>query len=277
MNRDNNQNVIRNPNFTQVCVWPGTTVTAGAKEHGVSPDQLIADFESFLLEQTGARCQYLEEIETLPDLDEDGFPIKGTGGRIDTFFAMHQDDVQKAAVPRLQMGIRWLEDVLAPNNYRQKLYPDRVRQYQTWPMDGTNIKPSDNMTPEEEAMPVTENEAAPAPEGTANKQPTAPSNLHKLADLLVVLLTPLVSEAISKEMQGLREELAEVRQNVAEHEMTLESQQNRMDELDLSDEHVVQTIKDALLDSSDFNKAVESVVESMDFSITIDGGRRRRY
>jgi len=77
-------------------------------------------------------------------------------------------------------------------------------------------------------------------------------------------------------VQALREELAEVKQMLSEHEMTLESQQNRMDELDLSGERVAQSIKDELLDSSDFNEAVESVVESMEFSITVDGGCRRR-
>jgi hypothetical protein len=108
--------------FSQVCVWPGTTV---------GKDK-IEEFEHFMLDQFGVRVKYIEEITTAPDQDKDGNPIEGTGGRNDLFFYVHDDDIGKFAVPRLAVGIRWIEDVLAPGNYRSKIYPKRVFKYKIW-------------------------------------------------------------------------------------------------------------------------------------------------
>ena len=85
--------------------------------------------EQFFLEEMGVRVQYLEEVYTAPDM-ENGFPVEGTGGRCDCLFAVHGDDVAKFAIPRLQMGIRWLEDVYG--NGGGSLYPERVAEYQCW-------------------------------------------------------------------------------------------------------------------------------------------------
>lgn len=109
--------------FTQVCVWPGTIV---GPEH-------IEAFEQWLLDDFGARGKYLEEIKTLPDM-EDGYPVEGTGGRTDLFFVIHREDVGKFAVPRLQFGMRWVEDVIANEKMRGEIsiYPERVKEYRTW-------------------------------------------------------------------------------------------------------------------------------------------------
>lgn len=114
--------VKRKKNYVQVCVWAGTIV---------EPEQ-VKEFEKMFKDDMGVRVQYLETIETAPDLTKDGFPVEGTGGRQDVFFAVHSDDVMKFSVPRLTMGIRWIEDVLAEGNYRQKIYPERVEEYTTW-------------------------------------------------------------------------------------------------------------------------------------------------
>lgn len=106
-------NVALNPGFTQVCTWPGTLVGAdNAKE-----------FEQFILDDLGARVQYLEEVYTAAD-------STGPGGRCDVLFAVHDEDVGKFALARLQYGMRWLEDVYG--NGHGHLYPERVAGYKCW-------------------------------------------------------------------------------------------------------------------------------------------------
>lgn len=106
----------RNLGFSQVCIWPATTLGNG------SPD----DFEKFILDEFATRAQFLEIITT----SSGGVP--GDGGRTDLFFAVHGNDIPKFATKRLAYGIRWIEDALAPLNYRHRIYPDRVREYKTW-------------------------------------------------------------------------------------------------------------------------------------------------
>jgi hypothetical protein len=114
--------VPRKEGFSQVVVWPGTTV---------GKDQ-IADFEAFMLSELGVRAQYLEQISTAPDM-KNGMPVRGTGGRIDTIFAVHNDDVTgKFCAERLAYGMRWVEDVLSPHNHSAHLYPAHVKEYITW-------------------------------------------------------------------------------------------------------------------------------------------------
>jgi hypothetical protein len=74
----------------------------------------------------GVRVQLLETILTKPDVG-----VPDTGGRCDIFLAIHEDDVAKFAVPRLGMGIRWLEDVVSKvNGYPSNpIYPDYVLEY----------------------------------------------------------------------------------------------------------------------------------------------------
>ena len=116
-------NVKRNKNYNQVCVWPGTLL----------PEEQIEQFVNHFSEN-GFRVQHLETIETSPDHDDSGFPVEGTGGRSDILFAIHDEDVMKFAIPRLRMGIRWIEDVL-DNESRMtehSIYPERIKDYRTW-------------------------------------------------------------------------------------------------------------------------------------------------
>ncbi len=115
-------NVERLEGFSQVCVWPGTVLDGSTVE----------EFVEFFAGE-GWRIQYLEEIATAPDM-ANGEPVDGTGGRIDQFFAIHEGDVGKFSVPRLAMGIRWLEDVMgSANGYDSNpLYPERVSEYLSW-------------------------------------------------------------------------------------------------------------------------------------------------
>lgn len=118
------ENVKLQEGFSQVCVWPACVVGQNQTK--------IDEFVSIMKEKLGVRVQYLEDIKTNPDRNKDGSVIKETGGRNDLFFSIHNEDVGKFAIPRLQFGIRWIEDVLSPANYDQKLYPDRVFEYKIW-------------------------------------------------------------------------------------------------------------------------------------------------
>jgi hypothetical protein len=99
--------------FTQLCVWPATLVG----------QDRIKDFEQFMLGTFNTRIKYAEEVLTKPNED-------GEGGRNDVFFFVHTEDVPKFAVPRLQYGIRWWEDVKNVSG----LYPSSiVEKYpKTW-------------------------------------------------------------------------------------------------------------------------------------------------
>ncbi len=102
----NNSNIKLNDNFKQVCVWPGTVVGDG-----------VEDFVSWIKNEFDVRVQYLEEIKTNKD-------------RNDLFFAVHNEDVIKFAMPKLQIGGRWLDDVYFNN--QGYLYTERVVEYKCW-------------------------------------------------------------------------------------------------------------------------------------------------
>ena len=75
-------------NFNQLCVWPSTLV---GKEN-------VLDFENYFKEEIDIRIKYMEEIENVD------------GGN-DVFFYVHQEDLQKFLFKRMNMGIKWWEDV----------------------------------------------------------------------------------------------------------------------------------------------------------------------
>ena len=116
----------RLPNYTQVCVFPGIIVD----------EDKIQEFVDRIKEVFDTRVQYLETILTKPDLDDP----ENTGGRSDVFFAVHQDDIGKFAVKRLQYGIRWIEDAMSNANgyHLNPLYPEYVEGYKSWNADGND-------------------------------------------------------------------------------------------------------------------------------------------
>ena len=104
--------------FNQLCVLQGTIMPeGGAKE-----------LEAFFKNEMGVTVKFETEVKTLPDTPE----CTETGGRNDLFFYIADDDIGKFAVPRLQMGIRWWEDVLGNGN--GKLYPREILEKypKTW-------------------------------------------------------------------------------------------------------------------------------------------------
>ena len=114
-------NVVKEKDYEQVCIWPGT----------ILKDDQHEEFREFIKTELGVRIQILEVIFTYPT-------ASGEGGRSDIFFAVHKDDMGNETehgsfmVQRLAMGIRWIEDVLSGCNYNEKLYPSRVFKYKTW-------------------------------------------------------------------------------------------------------------------------------------------------
>ena len=113
------ENVTKKEKFNQVCVWRSCIVAGGD----------IPKFEKWLKEEFGVRGQFLEEYKTLPDKDEYGYDNEGTGGRADVLFAIHDDDIHKFTIPRLQYGISWIEDAL---DNTPDLYEERISKYRTW-------------------------------------------------------------------------------------------------------------------------------------------------
>jgi hypothetical protein len=106
---------IEDKKYIQLCVWPAT----------ILGDYTPAQFELYMKEEFGVRVKFEEEVITEADSE-------GEGGRHDLFFYVHSDDIGKFAIPRMSVGIRWWEDVVANNSH--KIYPKNIKhKYQkTW-------------------------------------------------------------------------------------------------------------------------------------------------
>lgn len=115
---------MTNNDYQQVCIWPGTLVVEADEMQNMTREERIARFETFMREEFGVRVKYLEEVKTNPDL-KGGVPVPNTGGRNDLFFSVHNEDINKFAVPRLRAGIRWYEDVVSYNGHSY-LYPQEI-------------------------------------------------------------------------------------------------------------------------------------------------------
>ena len=111
--------------YNQVCLWEGCLVKNS------NPPYSEKEFVSFMKKEFGVRVKYLEEVLTKPDM-KNGKPVRGTGGRNDLLFSVHEDDVMKFAVIRLSVGIRWIEDVMSRINNSHRLYDNRLANYCTW-------------------------------------------------------------------------------------------------------------------------------------------------
>lgn len=112
---------MENNNFTQLCVWQGTTLDGFT----------IQEFENFIFDNFTTRIKFETEVKTLPDLDEGGNSIPETGGRNDLFFYVHTEDIPRFAVPRLKAGIRWWEDVVKYNDNSHLYSKEILDKYPT--------------------------------------------------------------------------------------------------------------------------------------------------
>jgi hypothetical protein len=97
-------------NYNQLVVGPGCVVGDTNKEK--------RHFQETLMEY-GFRTKYVEEFKTLPDNGE-----PDTGGRNDLLFYIHDADIPKFAIWRLERGLRWWEDYL--DNGSNKIVPPEI-------------------------------------------------------------------------------------------------------------------------------------------------------
>ena len=121
--------INRNKNdYSIVSVMAGCIVEKGSEHHF---DEMVNNL--------GAKhpAILIGTAITLPDLEDRDHPLPETGGRHDLFFAFHNLDIMRVAVPRLMYGIRWWSDVVdnewnelplhAKDSYREwTIYPDYV-------------------------------------------------------------------------------------------------------------------------------------------------------
>lgn len=102
----------RDPNYTQLCVWRGCIV---GKEK-------IKEFEESMGKEIGdSRIRYEREYLTLSGQG-------GEGGRNDLLFWVHNDDIGKFTIPRIQFGISWWEDHVTNN--RSVIPKDVIESYE---------------------------------------------------------------------------------------------------------------------------------------------------
>jgi len=106
---------IGDEDHSVLAVWPGCLV---------EPDD-IEKLEEFLVEVLGATRPILI-VGTVNTLPTPGNEADEPGGRSDFFFYFHDEDIMVVAVPRLQYGIRWWEDIYF--NDGQDIYPADFRE-----------------------------------------------------------------------------------------------------------------------------------------------------
>jgi len=87
--------------FNQLCVWPGT----------VLGNSTIEDLTNFFKNEFDVRIKFAEEVITNGNIERNE-----EGRRNDLFFYIHNEDIEKFAVKRLEVGIRWWEDVVKYND-----------------------------------------------------------------------------------------------------------------------------------------------------------------
>ncbi len=101
-------------NYKQVVVWRGLLLS---ESDTPSLDE-INNFERYLDKEMNFKVKYITEYKTRADKGDEN-----TGGRNDVLFYIHNDNIPKFAMWRLQTGgeVSWLEDYL--DNGGRKLIP----------------------------------------------------------------------------------------------------------------------------------------------------------
>lgn len=94
--------------YNQLCVISGVLLENGK------------ELEDYFLKEFEVRVKYAETVITNGSIEKNE-----EGGRHDVLFFVHDDDVQKFAIPRFKAGIRWWEDVVKYND-NSYLYPQEI-------------------------------------------------------------------------------------------------------------------------------------------------------
>lgn len=124
---NNEVNTVLNDGFTQVCVWPGTTLGEGGS----------GEIVEWFKDEFDIEIQFLEVILTNQDRNQYGDPIPNTGGRSDVLFAVKDGQANRFAPIKMHIAARWFDDV--DYNNQGHLYPERCTGYYSW--DTTRVKP----------------------------------------------------------------------------------------------------------------------------------------
>ena len=109
--------VPRKEHYSQVCVWPDTYLDNDDEPQ----DTRVQLFVDHMKQSYDIRIQFLEEFMT-----------SGDPPKFALIFAVHQEDLPKFAMPRLQLGIRWVEDATDPGNSGGFNYHERLCEYRSW-------------------------------------------------------------------------------------------------------------------------------------------------
>jgi hypothetical protein len=114
---------------SKVFVWPGCVVEEAER----------AEFKDFFMREFGMDGEFLEQVETNPNQDENGNEIEDTGGRKDAFFRVTATEEQLSdprwVMARMMMSIAdW--DSARPHIAAEKMeyiYPAHV--FETYPVN----------------------------------------------------------------------------------------------------------------------------------------------
>ena len=114
---------------SKVFVWPGCVVEEAER----------AEFKEFFQKEFGMDGEFLEQVETNPNQDDDGNEIEDTGGRKDAFFRVNATEEQlrdpKWMGARMMMGIAdWdsARPFMSAENM-EYIYPAHV--FETYPVN----------------------------------------------------------------------------------------------------------------------------------------------
>ena len=86
------------------------------------------DFERVFL-KIDTRIRFLEEVVTIPDKDENGNNIEGTGGRRDILFAVHKDDVNDFMPLRFALTVYPWNDWIKYNRHSKEYSKEILERY----------------------------------------------------------------------------------------------------------------------------------------------------
>lgn len=97
---------------------------------GITDD--LDDLKPLLEREFDIRVKMADAYLTLPTPGAPDTGGRHMGGRRDILFYVHDDDTMKFAVPRLQFGIRWWEDILG-NGHDSTIPQEILDKYpNTW-------------------------------------------------------------------------------------------------------------------------------------------------
>ena len=88
---------------------------------GVHEESAVSEIIGLFRQHKFRRPKIVGIIETLPNLDEKGNTIEGTGGRKDLFFLINNKDINKFSFCKYLYNLCWYEDIF--HEKQESMYP----------------------------------------------------------------------------------------------------------------------------------------------------------